>query len=153
MRGDKPDVIFSPSHYLPPVTFMPKVFTVHDLGYLRFSAQFKKYDFWQLKYWTAISVSISKYIIAVSNSSKGDIVRHYPFASKKIHVVHHGYDKERFNQKITNHVVRRVKKKYGIDKDYILFLSTLKPSKNVDGILEAYKLLLSERKVGRMLLF
>jgi glycosyltransferase involved in cell wall biosynthesis len=34
-----------------------------------------------------------------------------------------------------------VKEKYKIKGDYLLFLSTLKPSKNVEGIVEAYKLL------------
>lgn len=143
-RSPKPDVLFSPSHYLPPLKFIPSVCTVHDLGYLKFSEHLKKFDFWQLKYWTAISISISKYIIAVSQATKEDIVRHYPFASKKIVVVHHGYDKIRFNNKISPNDVRRVKKKYGIG-DYILFLSTLKPSKNIEGLLEAYKLLVGNR--------
>jgi glycosyltransferase involved in cell wall biosynthesis len=133
------DVFFTPSHYLPPLTLMPKVFTIHDLGYLRFSEQFKKYDFWQLKCWTAISISISKYIIAVSNSTRKDIVRHYPFASKKIKVIHHGYDKKRFRRRVNTDFVRRVKRKYKIDGDYILFLSTLKPSKNIEGLVEAFK--------------
>ena len=70
----RPDVFFTPTHYLPPFTPMPKVFTVHDLGYLDFSEQFRKFDFWQLKYWTAISVFVSKYIIAVSESTRNDIV-------------------------------------------------------------------------------
>ena len=134
----RPDVFFSPSHYLPPITLMPKVSTIHDLGYLDFSEQFKKYDFWQLKYWTAISISVSKYIIAVSESTKRDIVRHYAIASKKIKVVHHGYDKTRFNFKISLADVRRVKNNYKLPENYILFLSTLKPSKNIDGLVDAF---------------
>jgi len=34
--------------------------------------------------------------------------------------------------------VRRVLKKYSIVDDYILFLSTLKPSKNIEGLIEAF---------------
>jgi glycosyltransferase involved in cell wall biosynthesis len=123
---------------------MPKICTIHDLGYLKFTGQFKKYDFWQLKYWTAISVYISKYIISVSESTKKDIVRHYPFASERVVVAYHGYNKKRFNSNISFNDVRRVKKKYGIDEDYILFLSLLKPSKNVEGLLKAYKLLITK---------
>jgi glycosyltransferase involved in cell wall biosynthesis len=137
-KKPKPDIFFSPSHYLPMLVPMSKVFTLHDLGYLVFSGQFKKYDYWQLKYWTAISIIISKYIIAVSESSRKDIVRHYPFASKKVEVIYHGYDKNLFNPTIPDNVVRQAKNKYGIDSDYILFLSTLKPSKNIEGLLEAY---------------
>lgn len=139
LKRSRPDVFFTPSHYLPPVTPVPSVCTIHDLGYLKFSGQFKKYDFWQLKYWTAISITISKYIIAVSKSTKKDIVRHYHFASKKIAVIHHGYDKSRFNTKISSKDVRRVIKKYGISKKYVLFLSTLKPNKNVEGLIEGFR--------------
>jgi len=142
----KPDVFFSPNHYLPPITLMPKVCTIHDLGYLKFSGQFKKHDFWQLKYWTAISITISKYIIAVSKNTADDIVRHYPFASKKHIVVHHGYDKKRFNNNISYDVVRRVKKRYLIKGKYILFLGTLKPNKNIEGIIDAFNIICDYHK-------
>jgi len=142
----RPDVFFSPNHYLPPITLMPKVCTIHDLGYLKFSGQFKKHDFWQLKYWTAISITISKHIIAVSKSTADDIVRHYPFASKKSIIVHHGYDKKRFNINIGNDVVRRVKNRYLISGKYILYLGTLKPNKNVEGIIDAFNIICNYHK-------
>lgn len=148
--NEKPDVLFAPSHYLPLLTSIPKVCTIHDLGYLEYSGQFKKYDFWQLKYWSAISIYISKYIIAVSKSTKKDIVRHYSFASKKIKITHHGYDETRFNDRITLSDVRRVKKQYSIVGDYILYLSTLKPSKNLEGLIKAFGLLLKERKIKNL---
>lgn len=134
----RPDVFFSPSHYLPPFSPVARVCSIMDLGYLEFSGQFKKTDFWQLKLWSAISIYISKRIIAISNSTKKDIVRHYPFASNKIVVTHPGYDKSKYNTEISQEDVRRVRNKYHIVNDYILFLSTLKPSKNIEGLLEAY---------------
>lgn len=133
------DVFFAPHHYLPPVPGLPKVCFIHDLGYLEFSGQFRKYDFWQLKYWSAISIFISKCIICPSESTKKDIVRQYGFASDKVSVVPHGYDRKRFNQNISDDVVRRIKKKYKITKDYLLFISLLKPSKNVERLLDAFK--------------
>ncbi len=138
---EKVDVLFVPSHYTPPVTRNSIVFTIHDLGYLNSSEHFKKYDFWQLKYWTAISIYVSKGIIAVSKFTKKDIVRHYKSASVKTSVVPHGYVHRRFNTKISESNVRRVKSKYFIQGKYVLFLSTLKPSKNIDGILRSFKVL------------
>ena len=91
--GPKPEVFFNPSHYLPPIMTIPSVCTIHDLGYLKFSGQFKKYDYWQLKYWTAISLIVSNYIITFSKSNIRDIVRHYKFTSKKLDFVYHGYDR------------------------------------------------------------
>ena len=149
---EKPNVFFAPSHYLPLFAPCPMVCTIHDLGYLKFSEQFKKYDFWQLKIWSAISIFISKAIIAVSNSTKRDIVRHYPFASKKIFITPHGYDKNRFNTRISKEDVRRVKNKYSIVNDYVLFISTLKPSKNIEGLLEAWELLVQKRPKIRLII-
>lgn len=145
------DVLFSPSHYLPPFSRIPMILTVHDLGYLEFSGQFKKYDFWQLKLWSAISFFVSKRIIAVSEATKKDIVRHYKFTSKKTEVVLHGYDSARYNLNIEDTNVRRVKDKYKINGEYLLFLSTLKPSKNIDGLLRAYRILLSKNSVDTTL--
>jgi len=34
--------------------------------------------------------------------------------------------------------VRRVKDKYSIVMDYVLYLGTLKPSKNIEGLIEAF---------------
>ena len=136
---NRPDVFFSPSHYVPPLSPVQRVCSIMDLGYLEFSGQFRKYDFWQLKLWSAWSIFASKYVIAISNSTKEDIVRHYPFASKKVIVTQLAHDKKRFNVDIPLNDVRRIKKKYSIVGDYVLFLSTLKPSKNVEGLLESWK--------------
>lgn len=141
----KIDVFFSPTHYLPILTGIPQVCTIHDLGYLMFSEQFRKIDFWQLKYWTAISVIVSKYIIAVSESTRNDIVRHYPSASEKIETVYHGVDHGLYNRNISQYLVRHVKNKYKIHENYILSIGTLKPSKNIEGIVKAFSKLLNRR--------
>ncbi len=140
----KPDIFFSPNHYVPPFSPVPRVCSIMDLGYLEFSGQFKKYDFWQLNLWSAYSIYVSKAVIAISNSTKEDIVRHYPFASKKTYVTLLAYDKKKFHTRINPNDVRRVLHKYSIVNDYVLYLSTLKPSKNVVGLLTV----LSEVKKG-----
>jgi glycosyltransferase involved in cell wall biosynthesis len=135
---DRLDVFFSPSHYLSPFAIVPQVCSIMDLGYLEFSEQFTKKVFWQLKWWSAISIFVSKAIIAISNSTKDDIVRHYPFAKGKTYVTHLAYDTNQFNLNISEKDVRRVKEKYSIVDDYILYLGTLKPSKNIEGLIEAF---------------
>ena len=139
----QPDVFWTPSHYLPPFSPMPKMCSIMDLGYLKFSAQFKKYDFWQLKLWTAWSLLVSKRVIAISESTLKDIVRHYPFSVRKIRVTQLGYDRGKFNLNISERNVRLIKKKYSL-KHYVLFLSTLKPSKNVVGLVEAWVKILNK---------
>jgi glycosyltransferase involved in cell wall biosynthesis len=135
------ELFFTPSHYVPPICPVPRVCSIMDLGYLEFSAQFRKIDFWQLKLWSAYSMYVSKRVIAISNSTKADILRHYPFASGRVRVTHLAYDDTQFNTKVDPNDVRLIKKRYSIVDDYVLFLSTLKPSKNVEGLLEAFALI------------
>lgn len=136
---DRPDVFFTPSHYAPPFLPMPMVMSVMDLGYLRFPEQFRKYDFYQLKYWGQWSMRKAKRILAISESTKKEIVEHYPWTAGKVVVTYPGYDREKYDPaKIKESEIEKVRKKYGIKKDYILFLSTLKPSKNLEGLLEAF---------------
>lgn len=132
------DILFSPSHYAPPCSPVPVFCSIMDLGYLENTEQFKKKDFWQLKIWSAISIFVSKAVFAISNSTKEDIVRHYPFAKNKIYVTPLAYDSSKFNLSISPKDVRRVGSRYSIVHDYVLYLGTLKPSKNIEGLIEAF---------------
>lgn len=134
------DVFFSPSHYAPPFAPMPRICSIMDLGYLEFTGQFRKKDFWQLKVWSAISIFVSKGIFAISNSTKKDIVRHYPFARNKVYVTPLAYDTAKFNLGISKKDVRRIASRHSIVHDYVLYLGTLKPSKNIEGLIEAFNI-------------
>lgn len=141
LNSNKLDIFFSPTHYLPFAPFLPMVCSIMDLGYLNSSEQFKKKDFWQLKLWTAYSLYVSKSILTISETTRKDIVRHYKFTQNKVNVTLLGYDNKKFNELISQKDVRHIKTKYSIVNDYILFLSTLKPSKNVGRLIKAWGLI------------
>lgn len=138
---EKPDIVFNPGHYSPIYSPAPLVVSIMDLGYMRFSEQFTKPIYWKLKLWTGLSIKRARHIFAISESTKNDIMRYYRASPDKITVTYLGYDRKRFNTRIEEQKVARVKKKYKIKNDYLLFLSTLKPNKNVEGLLEAFKIL------------
>lgn len=144
---DKLDIFFTPTHYLPPFSSVPMVMSVMDLGYLSFPNQFRKRDFFQLKYWTWFSMRKAVKIIAISNSTKNDICANYPWACKKTEVVYPGYSKNRVH---TTRQANLLRKKFGIDSDYILFLGTFKPNKNLSGVLDAFSLLIKQRRYSRL---
>lgn len=131
-------VFMALNHYLPPILPMPSICAIMDLGYLENTGQFNRKDFWQLKYWSAISMQRAKTIVTISQSAKEDIAKHYKNLAKKTVVIPLGYDQHTFNTKVSQEEIKQVKRKYKIDGEYILFLSTLKPSKNIEGLLEAF---------------
>lgn len=140
------EILFSPSHYTVPFLTIPRIVSIMDLGYLESSGQFTKKVFWQLKYWTAISIFASKQVLTISEDSKKDIVRHYPFASKKVKVTYLSHDLEPKDYKVSENDVRRVKNKYSIVASYILYLGTLKPSKNIDGLIRAFNIISKKKE-------
>lgn len=141
----RPDIFFTPGHYAPRFSPVPVIVSIMDLGFLKFPKQFTKKDLYQLKSWTKTSVEKARHVLAISESTKNDIIREYQVPENKITVTYPGFDKDKFNPMASKEkaksVIETVKKKYGISKKYILFLSTLKPSKNIIGLLEAFKIL------------
>lgn len=124
-----PDVLFTPTHYTPLFLPMPSVISIMDMGFIRFPEYFKKSDLYQLKYWTWWSARTASRIITISEFSKGEICKIYGFPSEKVVVTYPGYDEKRFNAKV------KPNKKYG---EYLLFLGTLQPRKNIERLIEAY---------------
>lgn len=138
--GSKPNVFFSTAHYLPRFCPMPNVVTIHDLSFLHYPEMFKKSDLYQLKIGTNHSINKATQIIAVSQTTKDDIVKNYHVDPAKITVTYEGYDKERFKPQ-SKSKIESVKSNYKIQGDYIIFVGTLQPRKNLERLLEAFKIL------------
>lgn len=141
----KPDVFFTPSHYAPRFSPIPTVVSIMDLGFLRTPEQFTAKDYFQLKNWTSYSIKNAHHILAISEFTKNDIQNSYQISPDKITVIYPGYDSKVFSPK-TAFEVDRVLKKYQIAHPYILFISSLKPSKNVARLIEAFSLVLANKK-------
>ncbi|MCL4389947.1 MAG: glycosyltransferase family 4 protein [Patescibacteria group bacterium] len=123
------DVFFTPGHYAPLFVPVPSVIAIMDLAFEKFPQFFKKSDLYQLKYWTRYCAGQAKKILTISESTKKDICEIYGQPSDKVVVAYPGYDKKRFNSKV------KPSKKYG---DYLLFLGTLQPRKNIERLIEAF---------------
>ncbi len=130
----RPKVFFSMTHYAPRWSPIPTVVSIMDLGFLRDPSQFKAKDLNQLKSWTKYSITNAKRVIAISEFTKKDIEHYYHKNPDTVKVTLLSYNANLF--KPTNQP--QILNKYGITKPYFLFLSSLKPSKNVTGLLRAF---------------
>jgi len=130
----KLDLFYSPSHYSPHFSPFPTIPTIHDLGYLSQNDHFTKKDLYQLTRWTQHSLKQARHIVAVSEFTKNEITRIYGIKSSKISVVYNGVSKS--NSLKTKSLATL--KKFGIQKPYFLYLGTLKPSKNIPFLIEAF---------------
>lgn len=80
-------------------------------------------------------------IVAISNSTKNDLINHFRVPAEKIRVSHLGVDSAYETPKRVSR--KSLLAKYNIDpqRRYILSVSTIEPRKNIIGILNAYRVL------------
>lgn len=134
----KPDVFFAPVHYAPRYCQSPYVVGIMDLSFLRFPELFKKSDLYKLVNWTAYSVKSAKAVIAISKSTKNDILKSYQIDESRVHVVYPGITMQTVNSKQST---EEIKREYGLTGEYILYVGTLQPRKNIERLIDAFKLL------------
>lgn len=132
-----PDVTFVPAHTLP--RFFPgaAVVTVHDLGYLHFPDAHPEDERRYLDWSTRYSAGRATYVLADSQATADDLVRHYNTPPEKIKVVYPGHD-DSLNPVTDPAVIARAQAKYGIQGAYLFFMGTLQPRKNIQRLVQAY---------------
>jgi len=129
-----PDVLFVPAHVLPWYCPAPAVVTVHDLGYLYHP---EAHPFFQRRYldWsTRRHARLARRLIADSEATRADLIKHYQANPRLISVVHLGYDPAL--KPVSDSA--SVKARYNIRGDYLLYIGTLQPRKNLLRLLEAF---------------
>jgi glycosyltransferase involved in cell wall biosynthesis len=141
-RNDKLDTFFIPNlNFIALSRGVKKFITVHDLSFERYPPFFS----WKRRLWhwfvnpRRLIRGCDK-IIAVSENTKRDLVELYKVTAEKIKVVYSGVRQESgiMNQESE---IEEVKKKYNLPENFILFLGTLEPRKNIEGLVRAFEIL------------
>jgi glycosyltransferase involved in cell wall biosynthesis len=129
------DVLHCPDFIPPFRRSCPAVITVHDLAFLRFPGL--QTDASQ-RYYGQITraVESAEHIIAVSESTKRDLVSLAGASTRKISVVYEAAGPA--FRPTSADAVAAARQRYGIEGDYILFVSTIEPRKNIPFLLQAY---------------
>jgi len=116
------------------------VLTIHDLSFLKYPEFFSwRKNFWHYMVNAKKLIKQAGQIIAVSEHTKRDIMEHCGVDGDKIKVIYSGIGEE--FKKIagdSHEKLLEVKTKYNLPDKFILFLGTVEPRKNVEGIIRAY---------------
>ena len=137
MLTHPPDVLLVPAHVVP-LIHPRTVVAVHDLGYLYFPLAHPISARLYLDLSTRWSVRAAARVIADSQATKDDLVRRYRTSPDKISVVYPGRD-ESLRRVNDPAAIEAVKRRYGIPGDYLLYLGTLQPRKNITRLVQAFK--------------
>ncbi len=134
------DVLHSPDFIPPRFTRYPSVITVHDLAFLLYPRFLTPQS---ARYYGQVDVAArhANHIIAVSQSTKRDIIRLLGVPEDKVSVI---YEAAQPIFRPLDHMQARehVAATYGITEDFVLFVSTIEPRKNLPTLLEAFRRML-----------
>jgi glycosyltransferase involved in cell wall biosynthesis len=132
-----PDVFFSMTHYAPRFSPVPTVVAVMDVSYVRFPEMFRVNDLYQLRNWTAYSVKNAKKVLTISNSSRDDIIKAYNARGDKVITIYPGI-KNLVSLEPRVFGMNQLQSKYHISDNFVLFVGTLQPRKNIVRLIEAF---------------
>ncbi|HOX10706.1 MAG TPA: glycosyltransferase family 1 protein [Candidatus Moranbacteria bacterium] len=139
---DRPEVLWMPVHNLPILhrKNLKVVVTIHDLAFKIFPDYFTKKDLLKLNKLSDMAIKKADKIIAISQSTKNDILKFYPeISEEKITIIHHGFDAEIFQKKYSAEESDKLLKNYQLStKNYLLYVGAIQPRKNLEVLIEAF---------------
>lgn len=131
---DEVDVFWGAAHRLPVLlpSKIAKVVTIHDLVCKVAGQTMRRSGHVVERMLMPQSISAADMVMADSQKTADDIVTFYPAAANKTRVVYLG--KKKFHDEWPESVLLSL----GIKRDFILFVGTLEPRKNLNRLLAAY---------------
>ena len=136
------DLFFSPHFLLASLSSdCKRVTTIHDLSYTRF----KEFFSWRRNIWHKFQIrnlyrkNLSDKIIAVSESTKKDLIEKYNLPSVAVKIIYSGVSDSVFRSSEGD--LKLFKKENNLPDKFILFLGKLEPRKNISGLIEAFNIL------------
>lgn len=130
---------------------METVVTIHDLAFRMFPEHFPPKDLRRLRFFTDQAIVKSDRIIAVSESTKRDILAYYSnIREEKIKVVYHGYEQRKMESEEGKTKNEEKSKKIYNKKDtrYILYIGAIQPRKNLERLIGAFEMLKKDSRFG-----
>ena len=125
----------STEHLLMPLNDTPTVLTIHDLIFHLFPEYHKKLNYYYLNWAVPLFCRRASAIIAVSEASKRDLIKHYNIDPAKIHVVLEAAS-DLFAPP-TPAQVDEARQRYNLPNRFLLHLATIEPRKNLDRLVDA----------------
>jgi glycosyltransferase involved in cell wall biosynthesis len=128
----------------PPLAPCPVVATIHDLAFEHLPETFNRRSWMQLRLTVRRTARRAAQIITVSEYSRQDISKTYKIEPQRILVTPEAA-RAGFSPVTNETELKKVRKTYGIERDYILSLCSIQPRKNLVRLIEAYSLLRQSR--------
>lgn len=120
--------------------------TIFDLTHLYYPETMNKKNYKRISKDIDYSLNRSELLIAISESTKADLIKEYKISSDKVQIIYPSSSLSEFpvNESST-------RSKYQITTPYILYVGNLEPRKNIERLIHAYNKLKKENGVSNQL--
>ena len=156
LYNDKVDVFWGTQHVLPRrnenTDNIKYVLTVHDLAIHKLGNVGNRKNTIIQRMYLKKSCKSADSIIAISKSTKNDIIELFKIKEEKINVIYLGtnlsskYDLSEKDEK-------KILKKFNVEnKEYLFFVSTIEPRKNIVTLVKAFEVLKGQNKELKLIL-
>jgi alpha-1,3-rhamnosyl/mannosyltransferase len=136
LRKLSADVLHYPYTIMPLATPRPYVLTVHDIIPIRFPQYFSLLQRMLYRMSLTISLHSAACVICVSEATRSELKSVLRVEADRLFVAHEGVS-EAFRPS-ARHELERVRTRYGLPEDYLLYVGSNKPHKNLASLLDAY---------------
>ena len=123
---------------------------IHDISFKIYPKFIKFSDLFFLKILIPLSLRRADKIIAVSKFTAEEIKKYYKVDANKVAWIYNAVSDDFLRQDISPEKILSVKKKYALPNEYILYIGTLQPRKNIPVLIEAYAKI--KHKIGAKLI-
>jgi len=147
--GEKLDAFIFPNiNFYALTPGIKKFLVIHDLSFEIFPEFYSgKGRLWHKMIHTKNFCHEADKIIAVSKNTKQDLIDLYKIDSDKTDVIYPGIS-ERIKKPVDLSMKTRIKEKYNLSDDFILYLGNIETRKNIAGLIAAYKKLKKEDAIS-----
>jgi len=150
LEKDKVDLLHSLGYVTPILTRKTKVVSILDINYQGHGGKMKFFKRILLGLMVNLSARFSKKIITISHFSKNQIVKYTKTDPNKIIVTYlSGSNDMPFRGK---NISEKILKKYNLVDPYLIAFSSPSPHKNIENLLFAFKILITEYSNIKLLL-
>jgi len=133
----KINVVHSIHYSFPLLLCAKRVVTIPDMTFFKFPERHLTVKRLYFRFFIYAASLLADKVITISNSSRNDYLQRFKAPPESIEVVYLGKSAV-FNTNLDKSRIDLVKKKYRICNEYILYLGTIEPRKNIQNLITAF---------------
>lgn len=136
LRRYRAEVFFSPDNHLCLRTALPTLMTIHDVAFVHYPDMLTRMSRWHYRHFQARYLQRADHLVAVSEFTRQDVLRHFDVAETKITTIWNG-PRSGFVPLLEQERAA-VRAQYSGGSEYFFYLGSLHPRKNLVGLLQGY---------------